>query len=207
MTLTITLLIIVLTGLISYQAFSNRTLFDNLKHYPIAEHQGEYYRLFSCALVHGDMTHLFMNMYVLYEFGIAVEERFVYEFGPIMGRVHFVSLYILSIAGANIKTFFKHKDNPSYSAVGASGAISAVLFAYILFHPWSQLLLFFIIPMPAILAAILFLVWESYAGKKNWFRIDHDAHFFGAVFGVVYVLVIRPSTLKEFIGQIMEYFG
>ncbi|MBT8220713.1 MAG: rhomboid family intramembrane serine protease [Bacteroidia bacterium] len=205
--MSITLVIIILTGLISYNAFSNRDLFERMKHYPIVEHSNkEYHRLLTSGFVHADMTHLFINMYVLFIFGEYVELQFQNYFGPLMGRVNYTLLYVLAIIGADLPTYAKHKHNPRFASVGASGAISAVLFAFILMNPWSQLLLFFIIPMPAIVAGILFLVWESYASKKNYGRIDHDGHFYGAIFGIIFMIIIRPSIIPDFLEKIVSIF-
>ncbi len=200
--MSLTLIIIILTCLISYQSFNDRSMFEKLLHSPYREANGkEYYRFLTSGFVHGSPMHLFINMYVLYMFGQSVEYYFLMEFGEIMGRINFLVLYLLTIVFGDLPTYFKHKDNAYFSSVGASGAISGVMMVFILFNPWAQLLLFFIIPMPAIIAGVLFLVYSSWASNNTNDRIDHAAHFYGAVFGLVLCLVMKPSILGEFIQR------
>ncbi len=203
--MSITLIIIIITALVSYQCFNDHNLKSKLAHYPVAEAgNGEYHRLFTAGLVHADMNHLLINMFVLYFFGEAIENQFIYIFGPVLGMVHFVILYITAIVAANLTTYAKHKENPRYSAVGASGAISAVLFVFMMINPWSTIYLYFVIPIYAVLAGFLFLAWESYAGKKQIGRTDHDGHFYGALFGVVYIIAVKPSIFTAFIAELMN---
>jgi membrane associated rhomboid family serine protease len=181
--MTITLILIIVTALISWQAFSNRDMFYKLMHHPYQEMRDkQYYRWFTSIFLHGSTMHLFINMFVLYQFGTIVEQYFLSLFGEMMGRLNFLLLYLLSGIFADIPTYFKHKNNQMFSSVGASGAVSGILFAYVIFDPWAMLLLFFIIPVPAIIAAVLYLVYSSYASRKGGDNIDHDAHFYGAVF-------------------------
>ena len=143
--MSITIALLVITGLISYQGFNNRQVIESLKHYPIAEHKNkEYYRLLSSGFVHADMTHLLINGFVLYSFGVQIEKQFVILFGPIKGLLLYAIMYLTAIVAADLPTHFRHKDNPTYAAVGASGATSAIALIYCLFYPWSWLGLFFI---------------------------------------------------------------
>lgn len=203
--MSITLIIIIVTGLISYQCFQDHGLKSKLAHYPVAEAgNGEYYRLFTGGLVHADWNHLLINMFVLYFFGESIEYQFSVLFGATLGKVHFVLLYVTAVIAANAVTFAKHKNNPSYSAVGASGAISAVLFVFMMINPWDLIYLYAIIPIYAVLAGFLFLIWESYAGKKQIGRTDHDGHFYGALYGVAYIIAFKPSILKSFIDAMLN---
>ena len=203
--MSITLIIIILTSLVSYQAFNDGNLKSRLLHRPYLEHHSkEYYRLLSHGFIHADMTHLIINMFVLYMFGEYVEETFSAIFGPIKGRVFYILLYILTIIAASLPTHAKHKDNSYYAALGASGATSGVLFAFILFNPWSTLYLFFVIPCPAIIAAILYLVYSSWASKNSKDNIGHDAHFYGAIFGFLFTIALNPDIFPNFLTRVMH---
>jgi len=205
--MTLTLLLVIVTGLISYQAFNKPELFYKLSHQPHREyHSKEYYRFISSGFVHADFTHLLINMYVLWIFGEEVERNFVIIFGEAMGRVYFLLLYLATIAFGDLPTFLKHKDNPNFTSVGASGAVSGIVFVFILFYPWSTLLLFFIIPAPAILAGVAYLIYSSYASRKMNDRIDHDAHFYGAIFGMLFTIALKPSLIQLFISQLINNF-
>lgn len=205
--MSLTLIIIVITGLISYQALNNRDLFNKLKHHPYAELRNkEYHRFLSSGFVHGSIGHLAINMYVLYIFGTYVENTFLGLFGETMGRFNFILLYLLTIVFADIPTFLKHKNNPQFASVGASGAVSGILFIFILLNPWSTLLIMFVIPCPAIIAGIAYLIYSSWASKNTTDMIDHDAHFFGAVFGLLFVLALRPGLFSLFMERLMNNF-
>ena len=203
--MSITLLIIIITSLISYQAFNDGNLKSRLLHRPYLEHrQKEYYRLLSHGFIHADFTHLIINMYVLYIFGEYVESTFVVMFGALKGRLFYLALYLLSIVAASLPTHMKHKDNSYYAALGASGATSAILFSFIIFAPWTTLLLFFVIPCPAIVAAVLYLVYSSWASKNSRDNIGHDAHFYGAIFGFLFTLALNPDIFPNFITRVVH---
>ena len=197
--MSITLILVIVTALISYQAFNNPTMFQKLTHTPyLVERDREYYRFLSSGFVHADWMHLIINMYVLYEFGSYVEDKFVIYFGPMMGRLNFLILYLLTLLLSDIPSYLKHRGNPHFSSVGASGAVSGIIFVFVLMNPWSILLLFFIIPIPAIIAAVLYLVYSSWASRQGRGRINHDAHFYGAVFGLLIALLMKPSLFEVF---------
>ncbi|MCB0517624.1 MAG: rhomboid family intramembrane serine protease [Lewinellaceae bacterium] len=203
--MTITLILIVVTAIISWQAFSNREMFYKFMHHPYEEvREKQYYRWLTSIFLHGSTMHLFINMFVLYQFGTIVEQYFLSLFGETMGRLNFLLLYLLSGVFADIPTFYKHKDNQMFSSVGASGAVSGILFAYVIFDPWAMLLLFFIIPVPAIIAAVLYLGYSSYASRKGGDRIDHDAHFYGAVFGFLFTIALKPGLFNFFVAKLSE---
>lgn len=201
----ITLILILISGFASYQAFNNRSLFTRLMHSPYLEHKDkEYYRFISSGFIHGNWMHLLINMFVLYQFGEYVEGRFVSLFGDLMGRINYLLLYFLTIIFANISTFLKHRENPSFASVGASGAISGIVFVYVIFQPWSWLLLFFIIPIPAIVAAVLYLFYSSWASKNSQDFIDHDAHLYGAVFGFWFAIFLKPGLFSLFLDRLVH---
>ncbi len=202
--MTVTLILTIVIGIISYQAFQNPDTMFKLLHYPYQElRHKEYYRWLTGCFVHGDYVHLFINLFVFYQFGEIVEYRFGNIFGEGMGRIYFLLLFILSGVFANLLTYLKQKDNQQFRSVGASGAVSGILMAFVIFDPWSILLLFFIIPMPAILAAALYLGYSSYAAKKEvGSRIDHEAHFWGAVFGFWFTIAIKPGLFSNFLNML-----
>lgn len=203
--ITITGVIIAITCLISYRAFQDQSTFRRLMHHPYTESQeGEYYRLLSSGFVHGSLMHLLLNMYVLYEFGSVVERLYLSQLGDTGGRFAFVVLYLVTIVAANIPTHFKHREDRSYAAIGASGAVSGILFAYVLFYPWSMLGIMFVIPCPAIVFAVLYLVYSSWASKNSNDNIGHDAHFYGAIFGLVLTIVLMPDQVPVFVDRLMD---
>jgi len=210
MDLNLTLIIIGATALISYQAFNKPSLKQKFLHWPYQEHRGkEWYRLLTSGFIHANPTHLFINMLILFFFGPNLEHDFQRTFGPMMGSVNFILLYLLTIVAANIPTNIKHKNNPSYRALGASGATSGVLFACLIFDPNGVLLLYFIIPIPFMLGAIGYLVYSSWASKNKNDNIGHDAHFYGALFGFLFCIVLgffnadpnAPNLLSQFINE------
>ena len=137
--MSITILIIIVTVLVSYLAFSNPKTFEQLKHYPYQiQRDGSYYRILTGGLLHGDWMHLGINMYVFYLFGSYVEQVYTAEFGTGKGRLLYFLLYFVSLIVANFVTFLRHRQNPTFASVGASGAVSGVVFSFIVFNPWSM---------------------------------------------------------------------
>jgi membrane associated rhomboid family serine protease len=201
--MSITLIFILICVGVSYICFNNAELFHKLKHWPYAEvGNQEYYRLLSSGFVHGGWMHLLINVFVLYMFGGVVESHFNFHFGAIGGALNFSILFLATIVLADIPSMLKHRNNPSYAAVGASGAVSGIVFAYILFEPWNLLYLYGIIPIPGIVAGILYLVYSSWASKNSKDNIDHDAHLYGALWGMVITIIFRPAFFVEFLEKL-----
>jgi membrane associated rhomboid family serine protease len=199
----ITLIIILITCGVSFMAWNNTELYNKLIFNPyIIFHKNEWYRLFSSALIHADIPHLVINMFVLYSFGSFIEQ--VYDLYIPGGLALYAAMYILAIGAANIKTLIENKNNVWYNAVGASGAVSAVVFAFVLFAPIEKILFFGIIPIPAFLYGLLYLVYSQYMSKKASDNIGHDAHFFGAVFGFVFTGLLRPELFQMFVSKIFN---
>lgn len=208
MNLSITIALIVVTALISYRGFKSTETFNLLKHSPFLEFEKkEWYRLITSGFVHADWLHLGVNMYVLYEFGSIVEQYFVIWFGP-SGRFIFLLMYILAIIAGSTPSLIRHRGNIAYAAIGASGAVSAVVFVFIMIAPWSMLGIMFIIPMPAILAGVAFLWYSSWADKRNHSftgrPVGHMAHFVGAIFGMIFISATAPEVLLSFIDQLVH---
>lgn len=207
MGISITIIIIVFTALVSYQGFNRYAFIDKLKHSPARESAyKEYYRLLTSGFVHADWIHLMINMFVLYSFGEFIESYVVSEFGPAQGRVIFLIMYLLNIILANIPTAFRHRDNPSFSSIGASGAVSGIVFIFILLRPWSILYLFFIIPVPAILAGVGYLIYSSWSANHGRGKLDHSAHFAGAIAGMAMIILLRKEIIIDFVHRLISDF-
>ena len=201
-----TFIIILITAVVSFLAFSNAALMEKLllSPYRIVSNK-QWYRIITHALVHADFMHLLINMIVLFSFGMAVESLFkqLQLQGVISSAsFHFGLLYIGGAIISCLTTLRKHRNNYNYSAVGASGAVSAVVFASIFFRPLSKLYLMGILPIPAIIFGVAYLIYSQYMSKKSIGNINHDAHFVGAVFGFIYPLLINPSLIKVFFNQL-----
>lgn len=205
--MTVTLALIIATCLISIACFNNKALFDKLKHHPSTEHRyKEYYRWLSSGFVHGDFMHLFVNMFVLHEFGRVVEDNFGTHFGFPGGQALFLVTYLLVIVMGDIPTYFRNRENPYFASVGASGGVSGILFIYILLHPWSMLGLFAVIPVPAIVFGVLYLWYSTWASNKQNDMIDHEAHFYGALAGMLIAAISRPHIIAEFVQSLVRDF-
>jgi membrane associated rhomboid family serine protease len=220
MELSITLIIIILTSIISLTAMNNSKMMDELIFYPPAVGRGQWYRFFSCGLIHADLGHLIFNMFALYIFGIGrqeipggghvnigVEFQFISIFGE-KGKLIYLAMYILALGACLLPTYSKNKDNYHYRSLGASGAVSAVVFASILLNPLLGMGLFFI---PVYIAGFLFgaiyLIVSQLMEKRGQGNINHSAHIFGAIFGVGFTIIAcmifsEYPVLQEFINAI-----
>ncbi|MBU2651231.1 MAG: rhomboid family intramembrane serine protease [Bacteroidetes bacterium] len=204
--MTILYIIIALTVLISIWGFNRRDIFDKLRFSPYSiKHNREGWRFFTYAFLHADWVHLFINMFVLYSFGDVVLAYFTYFFG-IKGFLYFVLLYLGGILFSVVVDFGRNKDNAYYTAVGASGAVSAIVFASIMVYPTGSIYLFFIpIPIPSAVFGILYLVYSAYMARRGKDNIGHNAHFWGAIFGILFIVATRPVIVLEFIQKISDY--
>jgi len=205
--LTANLLIIIVTVGVSLYALSNPTMLYNWMMNPKAiDRNREYHRFVTSGFVHADFMHLFFNMFTLYSFGDFIEQVFIQKFDndPRLGSVAYVIFYVVAIVVSNLSTFFKHRKYGNYNSLGASGAVSAVIFGAILFIPTAKLALFFI-PMPAFIFAILYLAFTYYEMKRGNGYINHSAHWWGAVFGVVVMIAMYPEVVPSFISQIAQW--
>ena len=199
----INLLILAVTVVVSFLAFQNSELLHKLKFNAyLIKHKRQAYRFISHALVHADSLHLLVNMYVLYSFGGIVEKIFRSVFGNV-GMLYYFLLYLGGILFSTLFDFRKHKDDPYYNAVGASGAVSAVVFASILLYPTGSIY-FFPIPfaLPSWVFGGLYLIYSAYMGKKGIDNIGHNAHLWGAVFGIAYTVILLPGTVNNFFSQL-----
>ncbi|MGB0975467.1 MAG: rhomboid family intramembrane serine protease [Prolixibacteraceae bacterium] len=195
---TITTLLCLSIGLVSYLCFQNRDLFNKLEfNAHSVVHKKEYYRLFTHGWVHGDWNHLLINLFVLYAFGTNTEAFFTYNF-PQWGRIYYLILILLALPISSTYDLIKYKDQPYYNAVGASGAVSAIVFCSIFLDPWGKIYLFMILPIPGLLFGAGYLYYSYYMAKQNRDNIGHYAHFFGAVFGFFYPLLINYKVFFQY---------
>lgn len=195
----ITLALIALTCAVSIPAFSNPKLIQKLLFWPPAVQRGEVYRLVTHGFVHGDGAHLLFNMITLYFFG-RVMEPFMAQY---IGSLGFALFYVSAIVVAILPSYLHHLRDPNYRSLGASGAVSAVLFAYILLAPWSMLYVFFF-PVPAIVFAVAYTAYGFYASARGGDNINHSAHLWGAGYGILFALFMEPRLAPHFWQQLLQ---
>ncbi len=204
----ITIAIIILTSIISYQAFRDHSLADKLIFQPAAVRDGDWHRLLTYGVLHADLTHLIFNMFTFYLFGSSIEGYFKAFLGFMPGSVAFIMLYVGGLVFSILPTYIKEKDNYYYKGLGASGAVSAVVFAYILINPMNFMgILFIPIMLPAFLFGIIFIYISMYLDKKQIGGINHSAHVTGGLFGVVltavvFLVLINNNLLLGFIQKV-----
>lgn len=195
-----TIVIIVVTVIVSLRCFSDNKLKSRLIFYPPAIKNKQFYRFVSHGFIHIDGNHLLFNMFTLYFFGTAIEGLYK----PYLGGLGFVVFYLLAIVAAIIPSYLQHINDRGYSCLGASGGVSAVLFAYILLSPWSMLYLFGVVPIPAILFAAGYVAYSIYSQKRANDNINHSAHLWGAAFGIAATISLNPSVVGRFIEQLFH---
>jgi membrane associated rhomboid family serine protease len=193
----VTLALIALTGLASWLAWQNPKLMGRLILWPPAVARGEWHRLLSYGFVHADGQHLLFNMITLYFFGGLIERAYADYLGP----VGFVGFYLSALLVSILPTYLKHRSDPAYRSLGASGAVSAVLFAFILISPWS-LIFVFVIPVPAIIYALLYVGYSVWAERRGQDNVNHSAHLWGAGYGVLFSLIMEPRILGLFLSRL-----
>jgi membrane associated rhomboid family serine protease len=204
-----TLFLIIITSAISIIAFSNHTLFDKLQLNPYQTfHKKEWYRIVSHGFLHADWTHLIINMLVLFSFGSSVEMIFksLASEGIIQSpALTYVILYFASMIMATVTTVYRQKDNIWYNSVGASGAVSAVVFTSIFFQPAASIYFYAVIPIPGIVFGVLYLAYSHFMSKRGGDNINHDAHFIGAVFGFIFPIFLEPRLFFVFLDQLTNF--
>ena len=206
MEISLTVILIAITCLSSYYAwknpgFMNQSLFSPYR----INRNKEHHRWILSGFIHKDGTHLLFNMFTFYFFGNVVEQFLLYYFGTAVGAGVYILFYLTAIVVADIPTYVKRKNDPSYHALGASGGTSAAVFASIMLMPLADICLFGILCLPGFILGLLFLFYSIYQGKQQEGTINHDAHLYGALFGVVFILLLSPSSGYYFVEQIMNY--
>lgn len=198
--MTVTLLIIAVTCIVSIIGFSNPRLIDRLILWPPAITRGkEYWRLLTCGLIHANASHLAFNMITLYFFG-GFLERF---YAGYIGALGFALFYAGALVVSCLPSYLGHRDDSRYRSLGASGAVSAVLFAFILLRPWTTIIVF-VVPVPAIIYAVLYLAYTFYMDRQSADNINHNAHLWGALYGIVVTILIEPRVIGAFFQQLMQ---
>jgi len=202
----ITLIIVIVTVIVSVAAMRRRELLYRFDLSPARlVHKREYYRIFTHAFLHANYFHLGINMLVLYSFGTYIEQAFaeLQSEGVIFSAPFFyLLLYMGSIALASLSTIIRYRNDEHYSAVGASGAVSAVVFTYIFFEPLKKIYFYMVLPIPGILFGILYLVYSSYMSRREGDNINHSAHFWGAVVGFLFPILLHPSLFLTFLDKL-----
>ena len=186
-------IIFVFTIITSLYAFYDNSVYGKFMLHPYSVSKGQnVYTLITSGLIHADWMHLFFNMFTFVAFAFTLER--------LMGSWQFGLLYFLGLVLSDIPTVFKHKDNFHYNSLGASGAISAVLFSFILFNPTSGIRILFIpFDIPAYIFGFLYLIYCAYASRNSRDHINHDAHFFGALTGLIFTIIFVPGIIQNFI--------
>ncbi|GAB3041661.1 MULTISPECIES: rhomboid family intramembrane serine protease [Oleiagrimonas] len=200
----VTVLLIVATCVVSFYAFKRQGLAMELAMWPPGVRgKRQYWRFLTYGFVHADMQHLLFNMITLFFFGRAVEILL----GSYIGPFGFALFYLSALVLAILPSYQQHRNDPRYISIGASGAVSAVLFSFILFQPWSMILVFFF-PIPAIVYAVLYVGFTIYMDRRGGDNVNHSAHLWGAAYGVLVTLAVAPNVLDTFLAQLFHpHFG
>lgn len=211
MELSITLIIIIITCIVSVSGFYNQQVINNLIFYPPAVQENkQWYRFISCGFIHADIGHLAFNMYALYIFGVHVETGFGIIFGS-AGKMVYLVMYITALVACLLPTYTKHKNDYSYRSLGASGAVSAVIFSFIILFPLQKMgLIFLPVMIPGFIFGLLYLVVSTILEKKSADNVNHSAHIWGAIYGIGFLIALGYAmsdypVLSRFIEQVQSY--
>lgn len=208
-------MILIVTSVTSFIAFRNNRLMEDLIFYPPAvTERKQYYRFITCGFIHANIPHLLFNMYSFWIFGEYVEMLFTSIFDS-MGRWYYLLMYLTALAACLLPTYAKNKNNYHYRSLGASGAVSAVIFAFIFLNPLQKIGLIFLPPqlmIPGFIFGFLFLAISSYLDKKGGGSINHSAHIWGALYGIIFLIITAYSfagvnLLDSFWQSVKSYFG
>lgn len=201
----ITIMLIAANLIFSFIGFSNAGMVDKTIMWPYrVKREKQYFRFITSGFLHADFMHLFFNMFTLYFFGKNLEIMFsIYGLG---GNLSYLLLYFLALIVSDIPSYLKHKDDYNYRSLGASGAVAAVIFATIVFSPWSSIYIYAAIKISAAVYAVLYIAYCVYMGKKNADNVNHDAHLWGSLFGLAFTLVLvgilQPQLFEAIIEQL-----
>jgi len=197
----VTWALIGVTVLLSWRAFGNPRLLDRLILWPPAlDRQRQYERLLTHGFIHADLMHLVFNMVALYAFGGGIERAFT----PYIGQLGFLLFYLSAIVVAILPTYLRHRHDPYYRSLGASGGVCAVVFAMVLIQPWSMVLVFFI-PMPAVVFGVVYIAYSIWMDRRGGDGINHSAHLWGAGYGVLFTSVMEPQVAVRFMQQVLVF--
>lgn len=203
--MTITYTLIGITVLISMYAFNNEGVLRGFMMNPyMITSRNQYYRFLTSGFIHRDHMHLLLNMFSFYFFGGAIEQVFRILFGD-WGGVYLILLYLSAIVVSDLPTYLKHRNDPGYNSLGASGGVAAVIFAFIILLPLEKICLYIAFCMPGFILGTLYVVFSYYQGRKANDGINHDAHLYGALFGMIFCIILYPEALPNFIQQVMNW--
>ncbi len=200
--LTTTNIIVGITSLISLLLMKNQAGKSLLIFHPVTiKENNQWYRFLSSGFIHADMMHLAINMFVLWSFGSAIEIYFYPSFLGELSTLKYLALYFGGIIVSSIPSYIRHKNNPSYAALGASGGVAAVVFAVIIFSPWQNLYLYGVIAIPQIVAGVGYLIYSWYKDKRATDNIGHMAHLTGAAWGFLFTGIMNVDLFTSFIQK------
>jgi membrane associated rhomboid family serine protease len=205
------LVLIALTAGISMYAWSNRKLMASWIFSPyLVRQQRQWYRFLTSGFLHADLTHLLFNLFAFYSFSPIVWREYVGHYGLGLGIGCFLLLYLGGIIVSDIPTFLRHRHDPKYRSLGASGGVSSVVFASVLLFPVAPKgggIYIFPLPIPIqpFVFGVLYLAYSYYMSRRQADNINHDAHFYGALYGVVLSLALMPSSALAFWQQVQDY--
>ena len=199
MDISLTYVVIGVTVLASLYAWNNASVLQGWMMNPYSiDKRREYWRFITSGFIHNDYAHLFFNMFTLYFFGRIVERQ--------LGGVLFLVMYLVGIVASDVPTYLKHRNSPHYNSLGASGGVSAVVFSSILFDPLNPLYLMFIpIGIPGFIFGGLYMFYSYYQANRSGDNINHDAHLYGALFGIVFSVIVVPGALVNFVQQVSTW--
>lgn len=206
MELSLTVILIGITVITSILAFNRPEMMDRWMFMPYRiKHRNQWDRFVLSGFIHKDYMHLLFNMFTFYFFGGVVEMFLRYKFGVVLGGALFVIFYLLGIIISDLPTYKKHQEDSYYRALGASGGTAATVFASIILMPLSDICFFGIICLPGFILGVLFLIYSYVKGKQGGDNINHDAHLYGAIFGIAFILILSPSSAGMFLEQIKGF--
>ncbi len=199
----VTLGLIAVNVILSLIAMNNQDVLSKSIMWPYGvKRYNQFYRFITSGFIHADYMHLFFNMFTLFFFGKVVEAYFsIYGLG---GNIAYVALYFLGLIASDLPTYFKQKNNSNYHCLGASGAVSAVVFAAIVFDPWSSIYLYGAIKISAFVYGLLYIIYCIYMSRRGGDNINHDAHLWGALFGLGFTIALIAAMQPQLLEFILE---
>ena len=205
--MSITFILICVTVVISFYTFNKHELQGRLMMNPYhIKRNGQYYRFITSGFIHKDHVHLLWNMFSFYFFGTAVERDFGSLFGH-AGTYYFIALYLTALIVSDIPTYLKEKNNTNYNSLGASGGVGSVIFVFIILQPLQSICLYFAFCMPGFVFGAGYMAYTYYQGRKSKDNINHDAHLYGALYGLLFCVVAYPGSLLAFYEQVKYWVG
>ncbi len=205
--MTVTILLILITVMVSFPAFNRPSLQARLMMTPyLIARNREYYRMLTSGFIHKDHMHLLLNMFSFYFLGSVVERVFEILFGQ-AGMVYYGLLYVSAIIVSDLPTYLKQRNNPHYHSLGASGGVAAVVFAFIILQPMQYICVYIALCMPGFILGGLYIAYSYFQGRKSNDSINHDAHLYGSLYGLVFCMGLYPASIPEFYRQVTDWIG